>query len=250
MAKIQAFERGERFSDPSFSSKLQALVAEANKRMGLRGDPYIAANHGPNGWALHLNLELLRQRIGRGVIMYGKGQQYTDEADGVAWKETATAGIAEVSVKRCDDDGSNAHGDAFTVYCYHSTAVDPNIRVDMVVPYLIAVSGRLETLHDFGDGKIGEIKMWAVGSSGPENIPAGWAEYTNLKAKFPVGYDSEDEDFNTYKGSADVRGHSHSITECLPTAVQAAYQYEQEIATDTQKHIPPYFALTFIERIN
>ena len=230
--------------------------------MGLHGDDYIAANHGPNGWALHLNLELLRQRIGRGVIMYGTGQQYTGEATGVAWKETSTAGIAEVSIKTCDEGGLYPRGDAITVYCTHPTAVDPNIRVDMVVPYLLSVTGRPETLHDFGDGKIGDIKMWGLHATGtPTTPPAGWqlADGTNstlnLTARFPAGYESGDADFGSVgTGTVDTEAaklHTHTMTVGVTNEdVQMQNIYDDWVKIDAASHLPPYMTVAFIQRIN
>lgn len=238
MAKMQDFTAGERFTDASYAAKLHAIIARLNKLERLTGDgKFISVTEGPAGRVAALNIEILRQHIGKGVILIGKGQQYSGEATGVAWKKTATAGIALVRVKRCDEDGSNPISDTISIYCYHSTGADPNIRVDMVVPYVLAFSARLVVLGDFTDGKIGDVKMWAEHSAGtPRNIPAGWVLATGAGGS---SIDMGDAIIGAYKSGGsyfDTVGANNS-----PATLQMI---------NTHDSILPHRTIALIERIN
>ncbi len=169
-------------------------------------------------------------------IQFGKGQHYADEHAEVAWKETEVAGIAEVKIKFCGEDGGDVTGDAFSVYCYHPTSEDPNIRVGMVVPYTVSKTGRLVTLDDFGDDKIGTIKMWAIHTYGtPDEVPDGWhvcdgTGTINMDGKLVV---------------------AHDTTETLP-------DYDNDVGSGGDLDIisagyddpMPFMVLGFIQRVN
>lgn len=238
MDMIPQFDPGEKHSDPGFAGKLRSIVSKLNSMLGLTGDQFIGVQKGPRGKTIHLNLEILRRRIGRGVTLFGKAQQEgSPAATGVAWVSSAI-GIGTTTLKTCDEDGSNQRGDAFTAYIYHSSARAPNVRVDQVVPYTLSESGRLVTQGDFADDPIGTIKQWRRELDGtPLGVPAGW-----------VVCDGNDDTINL-DGTIII---AHDTTESSPGAIYDDVGKAGTIDIISASYDDPHDiqVLGFIQRIN
>lgn len=75
MGKIERFKTGEGFTTTSFRRKLDAIVERLNRlERFLGGDGLIKVVEGPTGKTISLDIDALRQRIGRSLSGVQPGQ--------------------------------------------------------------------------------------------------------------------------------------------------------------------------------
>jgi len=217
------------------------------------GDPCLVVVHDINDIDLIQLTEKIATTTGDSPIKWAIAT-----ADWVNVEPGTEHNACYVPCNPCDDrKGTNPDtGTNFNVYLPRTGDQDPNVRGPSpgpadVIGYIINGEGDRICVTDYLDDKIGTIKMWNVGDDdGPTGIPRGWEELTYLRGRFPAGHFQGDDDFGTKGGTGGDKSHSHSIITVLPTAIQAAQEYEDEIGTDTQKHLPPFYTLFFIIRVN
>ena len=134
-------------------------------------------------------------------LAYGVGSASTGSRYALAqsnWEAGSTGPLvhAKVSVKFCDEDGTNAIGDAFDANLVESGGQNANVRSGEVILVQQASDGTWVAASDYLDGRIGDIKVW---SGAYNDIQTGWAlcdgslvgaiTVLNLKHKFIMGID-------------------------------------------------------------
>ena len=109
-------------------------------------------------------------------LAYGVGGNSTGSRYALAqsnWEAGSTGPLvhAKVSVKFCDEDGTNAIGDAFDANLVETGGQNANVRSGEVILVQQASDGTWTAASDYLDGRIGDIKVW----SGAYNaIQTGW----------------------------------------------------------------------------
>lgn len=98
---------------------------------------------------------------------------------------------------------------AVTVYLPRpGGAVDPNVRADDVIGYLVEENAEAIAVTGYLDDSIGTVKMWVKGE---EEIPGGWRIYSPSPGRFPVGVTTSDEDIpaTTPGATGGDKKHTH-----------------------------------------
>ena len=131
---------------------------------------------------------------------------------------------------------------------------DPNVTSGDILAFAEVNSTQGVCVSNYMDDKIGTVKMWLEGTG---YIPKGWALMDgidnatpngsgyDLTGKFVVGVDSANSDWNTVASVGGSTSHTH-----LDSAGSQFSDASANRVLDEANHLPPYFALHFIERID
>ncbi|QEE51029.1 hypothetical protein FUA48_16030 [Flavobacterium alkalisoli] len=91
--------------------------------------------------------------------------------------------------------------------CYPTRGLEAILNAKASLTAVNQLTARVQTLESINAvfQAAGGVILWMKPAS---EIPAGWAEYTPLRGKFPVGLDPDDSTFNTLLG----QGGSKQVT--------------------------------------
>lgn len=116
---------------------------------------------------------------------------------------------------------------------------DPNIQDGQIFPCdAVTASGALLASAGVLDDPIGTVKLWASELA----PPPGWRIFTPSVGRFPIGIDASEADFDELGEQGGARTHTHTFSGGGGVAAGS------DGTLQAADHLPPYFALHFIER--